>query len=98
MSKIKNTTTAAPKHTKSVNHQGFLFDKSNYILMLAGVLLVVIGFMLMSGGKSDDPMEFKYDEIYSTTRITIAPIMILLGFAVEIYAIMKKPATPAQNS
>ncbi len=93
MSKNKNTATTAQKQA---TQQDFLFDKSNYILMLAGVVLVVIGFMLMSGGKSEDPNKFNYDEIYSTTRITIAPLMILIGFAIEIYAIMKKPA--AKNS
>jgi predicted tellurium resistance membrane protein TerC len=93
MSKNKNTAATAQKQA---TQQDFLFDKSNYILMLAGVVLVVIGFMLMSGGKSEDPNKFNYDEIYSTTRITIAPLMILIGFAIEIYAIMKKPA--AKNS
>lgn len=96
MSTNKNTATT-PQKKAANQHQGFLFDKSNYILMLAGVILVVIGFMLMSGGKSEDPTQFKYDEIYSTTRITIAPLMILIGFAVEIYAIMKKPSATAEN-
>lgn len=86
MSQTKNTTTTkAPQ-------QDFLFDKSNYVLMLAGVILVVIGFLLMSGGKSEDPTKFNTDEIFSARRIVIAPLMILIGFAVEIYAIMKKPA------
>ncbi|HEY9177677.1 MAG TPA: DUF3098 domain-containing protein [Flavipsychrobacter sp.] len=93
MSKNKSATTLTQKQT---SQQDFLFDKSNYIWMLAGVLLVVIGFMLMSGGKNEDPTKFNYDEIYSTARVTIAPLMILLGFAIEIYAIMKKPA--AKNS
>lgn len=86
-------TTAAPQQAKAANApQQFLFDKSNYIFMLAGVVLVVLGFILMAGGKSEDPTKFNYDEIYSTTRVTIAPILILVGFAIEIYAIMKKPA------
>lgn len=97
MSTKKNTATTTQNNAGG-RHQGFLFDKSNYILMLAGVVLVVIGFMLMSGGKSTDPAKFNYDEIYSTTRITIAPLLILFGFAVEIYAIMKKPAATAENS
>lgn len=87
MSKSKNTSAQ-----KQTIQQDFLFDKSNYIWMLAGVVLVVIGFMLMSGGKNEDPTKFNYDEIYSTMRVTIAPLMILIGFAIEIYAIMKKPA------
>lgn len=78
------------------SNQTFLFDKSNYIWMIGGVLLILLGFVLMAGGKSPDPNKFNYDEIYSTTRVTIAPILILLGFAVEIYAIMKKPASAQQ--
>ena len=95
MSQTKNTATAAPapKAQAVKPTQQFLFDKSNYIWMLAGVALVILGFILMAGGKSEDPNKFNPDEIFSTTRITIAPLMILLGFAVEIYAIMKKPAT-----
>lgn len=93
----KNKTTAATAQ-KPAAQQDFLFDKSNYIWMLAGVLLVVIGFMLMSGGKSEDPTKFNYEEIYSTMRITIAPLMILAGFAIEIYAIMKKPAAKNESN
>lgn len=95
MSKNKNTAATAQKQA---TQQDFLFDKSNYIWMLAGVLLVVIGFMLMSGGKSEDPTKFNHDEIYSTMRITIAPLMILIGFAIEIYAIMKKPAAKSESN
>ncbi len=88
MATKKDTTTknTTPK-------QAFLFDKTNYMWMLGGVVLVMLGFVLMAGGKSEDPTKFNYDEIYSTTRITIAPLLILIGFAIEIYAIMKKPAT-----
>lgn len=97
MSKKQQSTTAPKQDAKpTAAKQQFLFDKSNYMFMIAGVVLVVLGFILMSGGKSEDPTKFNYDEIYSATRITIAPIMILLGFAVEIYAIMKKPAATAQ--
>ena len=96
MSKKQKSTTAPAQEAKPTQpKQQFLFDKTNYMFMLAGVVLVVLGFILMSGGKSEDPTKFNYDEIYSATRITIAPIMILLGFAVEIYAIMKKPAATA---
>ncbi len=72
--------------------QVFLFDKENYIWMLGGVALILLGFALMAGGKSPDPHKFNYEEIYSFRRITLAPLVLLLGFAVEIYAIMKKPA------
>ena len=68
----------------------FAFGKENYILVLVGLALIAIGFFLMAGGGSDDPNVFS-EEIFSTRRITVAPIVILLGFTVEIFAIMKKP-------
>jgi len=88
---VKRPIVATPKRQP----QAFLFDKENYIWMIAGVLLIFIGFQLMSGGKSPDPTKFNYDEIYSFRRITLAPIVVLLGFAVEVYAIMKKPKETA---
>ena len=68
-----------------------LFGKENLILMLAGLLVLALGFYLMAGGKSPDPKVFDTKEVYSTTRITIAPILIIAGFIIEIVAIMKKP-------
>jgi len=69
-----------------------LFNKQNYLLMLAGLIVLAIGFFLMAGGKSADPKVFNDNEVYSTTRITIAPLMIIAGFIIEIFAIMKKPS------
>jgi uncharacterized membrane protein len=71
-------------------NKDFAFGKENYVLVLAGLALIALGFFLMAGGGSEDPNVFS-EEIFSTRRITVAPIVILLGFAVEIYAIMKKP-------
>lgn len=82
----KAKTLGAPR-----GNQAFLFGKENYTLMIAGVVLILIGFMLMSGGKSADPHQFNYDEIYSFRRITLAPMVILAGFVVEVFAIMRKP-------
>ena len=59
--------------------------------MVIGLVVMAIGFMLMVGGKSHDPMVFNDAEIYSTRRITIAPIVIIIGLLIEIYAIMKNP-------
>ncbi|MEZ5047438.1 MAG: DUF3098 domain-containing protein [Chitinophagaceae bacterium] len=73
------------------NNKKYLFDKENYILMFAGLGVIVLGYILMSGGKSPDPKVFNEEGIYSTLRITVAPIIILLGLAIEGYAIMKKP-------
>ena len=86
------TTTKTQKDLTPKGNQTFLFDKSNYIWMIGGVIVILLGFILMAGGKSPDPNKFNYDEIYSTRRITIAPMLILIGFAIEVYAIMKKPA------
>ena len=67
-----------------------LFEKANLQLMAVGAVVMIIGLFLLSGGKSNDPNVFSDDEVYSTTRITIAPILIILGFIIEVVAIMKK--------
>jgi len=80
------------KKQPQVNNQG-LFTKDNYMWMLIGVAVMAIGFFLMAGGKSADPKVFNDNEVYSTTRITIAPILIIGGLLIEIFAIMRKPKT-----
>jgi hypothetical protein len=59
--------------------------------MLTGLAVIILGFVLMSGGKSADPNVFREDEIYSFRRITLAPFLVILGLVIEGYAIMKKP-------
>lgn len=86
------TTAKTAKSTEPKGNQTFLFDKGNYTWMIAGVVLILIGLALMAGGKSPDPHQFNYDEIYSFRRITLAPIIMMIGFGIEVYAIMKKPA------
>lgn len=66
------------------------FGKSNYIWMLIGAVFIIIGMFLMSGGKSPNPDVFDANEVYSFRRITLAPIVIIIGFVIEIYAIFKK--------
>jgi hypothetical protein len=68
-----------------------LFSKDNYKWMAIGAIVVALGFILMSGGKNEDPNTFNYDVVYSTRRITIAPILIVAGLIIEIYAIFKRP-------
>ncbi len=68
----------------------FMFDRINYYIIGGGVLLLIIGYVLMSGG-AQAPDQFKEDEIYSFRRITLAPIIVILGYAVIAYGIMKKP-------
>lgn len=65
----------------------FAFGKENYIITIIGFVCIVVGFILMSGGGSEDPAVFS-EEIFSTRRITVAPIVVLLGFAIEIFGIM----------
>ncbi len=68
----------------------FLFGKKNYIIMIIGIIFIAVGFILMAGGGSDDPNVFN-DEIYNFQRIRLAPTLILIGFAIEIYAIFASP-------
>lgn len=67
----------------------FLFEKKNYTIMLIGLAVIALGFILMSGGGSDDPNVFN-EEIYSFRRIRLAPTLVLIGLAIEAYAIFAK--------
>ena len=95
MAQIKETAAnpAATKPTAPVQHavSSPLFSKENYKWMVIGGVIIVLGMILMSGGKNQDANTFDTNEVYSTTRITIAPILIVLGLLVEVYAIFKKP-------
>jgi hypothetical protein len=68
----------------------FIFGKKNYQWMLIGLGIIALGFILMSGGGSDDPNVFN-PEIYSWRRIRLAPAIILIGFGIEVYAILLNP-------
>ena len=87
---VKPIITAAK--AKSFQGLPFLFDKQNYIFMGIGLVFIIVGYMLMSGGRSTDPNVFDGDSLYSFRRITLAPILILVGLGIEVYAIMRKPA------
>lgn len=80
------------KEKKELQNQTFALGKENYKLLLIGFAIIVIGFILMVGGKSDDPSVFN-PEIFSFRRITLAPLIVLFGFLFEIYAIMKRSKT-----
>ncbi|MDR0792862.1 MAG: DUF3098 domain-containing protein [Chitinophagaceae bacterium] len=67
-----------------------LFDKENYMWFIIGAAVIALGMFLMSGGKNASPDVFDYNVVYSKMRITVAPIVILLGFGIEIYAILKR--------
>jgi hypothetical protein len=72
------------------NKHEFLFDKINYKILLIGIAVIVIGFVLMSGGGSDDPKIFN-EAVFSFRRIRLAPTTVLLGFGITVYAILKNP-------
>ncbi len=96
MAKVSKTEVASilakqKKEGKEKEHKmAFVFNRQKYMIMLAGIVLLLIGFLLMIGGGSEDPGKFSY-ELFSFRRLTLAPILVILGFIVEIYAIMKKP-------
>ena len=69
---------------------GFAFSKQNYMFLAAALVIVVIGFLLMSGGGSENPNDFS-DKIFSFRRITLAPVVVLAGFVFGIVAILRKP-------
>ncbi|MFI2741342.1 DUF3098 domain-containing protein [Zhouia sp. PK063] len=81
---------AQQKPNNFLNQQGFIFQKKNYIVMLVGLLVIALGFILMSGGGSDDPNVYDPD-IFNFTRIRVAPTLVILGFAIEIFAILINP-------
>lgn len=89
---VKRATPVAEKEplAKRTAAAG-IFSRDNLIWMIAGAVVMIIGYLLMSGGRSNDPNVFDPKEVYSTTRITIAPILILLGLAIEIYALFREP-------
>lgn len=70
--------------------QEFLFEKVNYKILLIGIAVIALGFILMSGGGSEDPNVFN-EEIFSFRRIRLAPTTVLIGFGITIYAILKNP-------
>lgn len=75
-----------------------LFTKKNYQLMLVGIAVIIIGFLLMVGGASEDPNVFDPNEVYSFQRITLAPIVVMIGFGIEIVAIMWRPKSAAAEN
>ena len=79
------------KRKEEAKDKGFIFEKRNYVFMLIGAAFIALGFILMAGGGSDDPSVFN-PEIYNWRRIRLAPTLVLIGFAVEVYAILLNPS------
>lgn len=82
---IKKQETTKDKEIKNT----FLFDRTNFYIMIAGLVFIVVGFALMAGGGSDDSNVFNED-IYSFRRIRLAPTLVLIGLGLQVYAILFK--------
>lgn len=82
---------------KKASNFDFALSRQNYLMMAVGFGIIIIGFLLMIGGGSDDPNVFD-ESIYDFRRITLAPIVVLIGFVFEIYAIMYRPKSDTQNN
>ena len=78
------------KKRKEQNKDSFIFGKKNYKFMFIGIAFIALGFILMAGGGSDDPNVFN-PEIFNFRRIRVAPTLVLIGFAIQIYAILVNP-------
>nr|WP_314289289.1 DUF3098 domain-containing protein [uncultured Capnocytophaga sp.] len=78
------------------HHTTFIFRKKNYLIMGVGLVIIVLGFILMSGGESSTPNIFD-TSVFTFRRIHLAPTLVLLGFAIEIYAILAKPTQIKEN-
>jgi hypothetical protein len=83
-------TLSAKTNNQNKESEKLTYGKQNYLILTAGAVLVIIGFLLMIGGGSEDPNVFKKEELFSFRRITLSPIIVLLGYGVIIYAILKK--------
>jgi len=93
----KNETASVLSKNKTKESKiSFVFSKEKYIIMLIGIGFILVGFLLMIGGGSSNPNEFS-EELFSFRRLTLSPILIVTGFVIEIYAIMKRPKEEAEN-
>ena len=75
-----------------------MFDQMNYTLLMVGLVVLVIGFIAMTGGADHDPNVFSKAEKFSFRRVTLAPILILLGFGIQIVAIFYRSSTPSESN
>lgn len=75
---------------ENIEKKEFLFGKKNYTIMLIGIVFIALGFIFMAGGGSDNPAVFN-EEIYNWQRIRLAPTLVIIGLAIEFYAILANP-------
>jgi hypothetical protein len=78
------------QYKEDQSKQEFIFQKKNYMFLFIGLAFIALGFILMSGGGSDDPNVFN-DDIYNFRRIRLAPTLVLIGLGIEVYAILLNP-------
>lgn len=90
MQPIIKTMVMGEKKRKESANNNFIFGRKNYVVMLIGLGIIALGFILMSGGGSNDPNVFN-PEIFSWRRIRLAPTLVLIGFGVQVYAILLNP-------
>ena len=89
---IKKTATTIKKPLKTTEQRPrmqFAFGRKNYMILLVGIFLIIVGFVLLAGGGTKDPNQFSY-ELFSTQRMVTAPIILMLGYATIGFAIMYK--------
>ena len=86
--KMENGKVSLLEYSKSAP---FSFNKENYKFLLAGLGVNLLGYLLMIGGATEDPAKFNYNELFGTVRITVAPALIVIGFVIIAYGIMKRP-------
>lgn len=87
--------TPQGKPLKDQPDMNLIFGRHNYILLLIGLGVILLGFVLMIGGGSKDPNVFS-DKLFNFQRLTLAPILVIAGFVIEVFAIMKKPKNKEQ--
>lgn len=88
--------SGAKEKLKNKDRSGFAFDKNNYKWLLIGLAFLLVGYLLMIGGGSDDPNVFNYG-MFNFQRLTLSPILLMIGYIIGIYAIMKKPKNTNQE-
>ena len=81
---------------KKQQGDALLFDRQKYTLLIIGLVVTALGFLLMIGGSSDDPAEFS-DAIFNFRRLTLAPLLVLAGYGIQIYAIMKRTSNLSEK-
>lgn len=73
-----------------MKEEKFLFQRENYILFGIGLAFIILGFILMTGGGSDDPQKYN-EELFNSRRIILSPLLIVIGFVIEVFAILRRP-------